>query len=253
MPLLRLRHLHHRVERGYARGFGALRGMPPTRRMAVQGRSHFHSHDGREIRHANSIDCGATKRGSMNMPPRPMSHQERQAHVAALRARDTLHQPCRNLDVALELASAGIFVFPAIAQWNENAGKLDKKPAIKGWREAATTDPEKIQELWRIFPAAVVGIELGRSGLYVLDLDRHPNSPDGVAAFKTLLGDRPAPKAPMVKTPSDGFHLYFRQPACEPLGNSRGGLPDGVDIRGNGGWSVAPGSSFKQWKWQQVR
>src|SRR5262245_1687298 len=47
----------------------------------------------------------------------------------------------------------------------------------------------------------------------------------------------------MVRTPRDGIHVYFRQPATI-LTNRRGHLPAGVDIRGAGGFVVAPGAVF---------
>ena len=50
------------------------------------------------------------------------------------------------------------------------------------------------------------------------------------------------PSVPMVKTPNNGFHLYFRQPPGEPLGNGRGTLPAGCDVRGVGGFVIGPGA-----------
>lgn len=161
--------------------------------------------------------------------------------------------PRSNLDVALDLAGAGMFMFPAIISWHKEKRKLDKQPAIKGWRDAATTDLTQLVRWWHGFPDAVPGIELGRSRLFVVDLDRHPGGPDGVAAFKAIRGDNPIPHCPTVKTPSNGFHLYFRQPGGKPLGNGRGSLPEGIDIRGDGGWTVAPGTSYKEWQWRAFR
>jgi hypothetical protein len=143
-----------------------------------------------------------------------------------------------------------MFVFPALVCWNEQTQKLEKKPAITGWRNAATTDPAQLLKWWDEFPNAVPGIELGRSGLFVVDLDRHPGGADGVAAFKALRRDNVIPRCLTIKTPSNGYHLYFRQPDGEPLGNGRGSLPAGIDVRGDGGWTVAPGASYKQWQWQ---
>ena len=62
----------------------------------------------------------------------------------------------------------------------------------------------------------------------MIDLDRHGNGSDGVSAFKELIARHGAlpPGVPTVKTPNNGFHLYFRQPPGEPLGNGRGNLPD---------------------------
>jgi hypothetical protein len=154
-----------------------------------------------------------------------------------------------NLGAALETAAAGGFVFPAIVTWNDATKKLDKRPAISGWREAASTDPNQIKKWWATFPEAVPGIELGRSGLFAVDLDRHSGGADGVANFKAFRGGNPAPQCPTTKTPSGGYHLYFRQPEGERLGNRTGTLPKGVDCRGDGGWTVAPGAVFEQWRW----
>src|SRR5262249_5955163 len=41
-----------------------------------------------------------------------------------------------------------------------------------------------------------------------------------------------------------------RQPEGEKLGNRKGSLPAGVDCRGDGGWTVAPGAVFEQWRWE---
>jgi Protein of unknown function (DUF3631)/Bifunctional DNA primase/polymerase, N-terminal len=158
-----------------------------------------------------------------------------------------------NLAVALRLAAAGGFVFPAIVTRNEATKKLDKRPAIGGWREAATTDPERVKRWWATFPEAVPGIELGRSGLFVVDLDRHPGGADGVKAFRELRNGRDLPPQPVTHTPSNGFHLIFRQPAGEPLGNGRGDLPAGVDCRGDGGWIVAPGGTCAHGAWRPVK
>ena len=165
----------------------------------------------------------------------------------------TTHPPRSNLDIAHDLACASLFVFPAIVCWNEQAKKLDKRPAIKGWRDAATTEPAQLSKWWNDFPDAVPGIELGRSHLFVVDLDRHAGGADGVAAFKALRGNNPVPHCLTVKTPSNGYHFYFRQPDGQPVGNGRGTLPGGIDIRGDGGWTVAPGASYQQWRWQICR
>jgi hypothetical protein len=146
-----------------------------------------------------------------------------------------------NLTAALELASSSIRIFPALLTWNAAAHKFDKRPALSGWQAAAAADPEQIRTWWKQLPAAVPGIELGRGGLIVIDPDRHPGQPDGIAAFATLRGDHDLPPHPVVVTASGGQHHYFRQP-IPPLGNGRGNLPAGIDVRGAGGWTVAPGA-----------
>jgi hypothetical protein len=143
-----------------------------------------------------------------------------------------------NLKVALELARAGIYVFPA--QVSRRFKGWTKKPAIAGWRELATTDEIQLRVWWRLYPRALPGIELGRSKIYVVDPDRHGGA-DGIAAWERLirqLGD--LPPHPVTITPQ-GQHHIFKQPT-EPLSNSPGGLPDGIDARGDGGWIAAPGA-----------
>jgi hypothetical protein len=157
-----------------------------------------------------------------------------------------------NAMAAKRLASSGLAVFPAIVCWNGAAKKLDKKPAIKSWQEAASTEAKQADIWWQQYPNAVPAIELGRAGLVVIDLDRHLGADDGVTAFKTLRGDKALPLFPVVRTAGNGFHLIFRQPEGEPLGNSRGNLPAGIDVRGRGGWIVAPGAIHERWAWREV-
>ena len=101
-----------------------------------------------------------------------------------------------------------------------------------------------IADWWHRAPYALPAIPCGVNGLLVIDLDRHGNGSDGVSAFKALIARHGAlpPGVPMVKTPNNGFHLYFRQPPGEPLGNGRGNLPPGCDVRGAGGFVIAPGA-----------
>lgn len=144
----------------------------------------------------------------------------------------------RNLGAALGLAAAGIAVFPAIVKPGNGAG-WDKQPLIKGWQSKATTDRSEINGWWRQWPHAVPGIPL--KGHVVVDADRHGT--DGVEALDELVaihGDLPL--GPVTETAGGGLHYVFRQPPAKRLGNSRGSLPAGVDVRGSGGWIVAPGS-----------
>ena len=150
-----------------------------------------------------------------------------------------------NLAVALATARAGLRVFPAEAFYS---GKWQKKPHITGWQQAATTDEAQVRRWWKEFPNAVPGIELRRAGLVLIDADRHPGGADGVAALTALVKHALAEgkdfprNAPATFTPGNGEHRFFRQPDGKPLGNRSGALPAGIDVRGDGGWAVAPGS-----------
>jgi len=152
----------------------------------------------------------------------------------------------QNLAAALALADAGVKIFPAGA---------DKRPLFKQWQEIATTERDIIDDWWRRAPYALPAIPCGANGLLVIDLDRHGNGSDGVSAFKALVahhGGLP-PDVPMVKTPNNGLHLYFRQPAGEPLGNGRGSLPAGCDVRGAGGFVIGPGAVLPDGPWLGLR
>src|SRR5262245_59440915 len=136
-----------------------------------------------------------------------------------------------NRDWALRLAEAGIAIFPCGA---------DKKALIK-WREFSSSDPEAVAQWWHQHPGALPGIDLAKADLLVLDGDRH-GGPDGRTALRDLLqqqADFDWHQAPTALTPGDGVHCYFSQNGHE-LGNARGGLPPGVDVRGYGGYVIAP-------------
>lgn len=78
---------------------------------------------------------------------------------------------------------------------------------------------------------------------FVVDCDRHGNV-DGVDAWEVLClfygYDMSAHY--VVNTPRGGQHIYFRQDPRKRLGNRTGDLPQGIDIRGDGGYVIAGGS-----------
>src|SRR5262245_49418252 len=151
-----------------------------------------------------------------------------------------------NLTAALNLAAAGLPVFPA---------GPDKRPLLAGWQEKATTEEEQIRKWWDTHPAALPAIVVGRAGLVVIDCDRHLGGNDGIKAFNRLLSANGGKLAdvPITKTANGGAHLFFKQPKGEPLGNGRGELPNGIDVRGDGGFVIAPGAVLPDGKrWQSV-
>jgi hypothetical protein len=150
-----------------------------------------------------------------------------------------------NLTAALNLAAAGLPVFPA---------GPDKRPLLAGWQEKATTEEEQIRKWWGGYPPALPAIVVGRAGLVVIDCDRHPGGNDGIKAFNRLLSANGAKLAnvPMTRTARGGAHVFFRQPPGEQLGNGRGELPDGIDVRGVGGFVIAPGAESDGKRWQSA-
>ncbi|GEO18686.1 DUF3987 domain-containing protein [Microvirga aerophila] len=148
----------------------------------------------------------------------------------------------QNLKAALELAAAGLPVFPVRITYNPVTRKFNKQPCITGWQTKATANEAAVRQFWDLFPYAVPGAALGRSGLVVLDADRH-GGPDGVSAFHELAARYGLPKGVIrIKTAGSGEHWVFRNLANDPLGNGEGVLPGGINMRGHGGFIVAPGS-----------
>jgi hypothetical protein len=143
-----------------------------------------------------------------------------------------------NRSWALRLAEAGIAVFPC---------GPDKRALVK-WRTASTTDAAQLAQWWHQWPNALPAIDLDKSDLVVLDGDRHGGA-DGRTALRELLRGCNTNGAPIVLTPRDGAHVYFRQNG-HALGNSSGDLPEGIDVRGSGGYVIAyavmpDGSQYK--------
>ena len=106
----------------------------------------------------------------------------------------------------------------------------------------ATTDQRRIVDWWTIDPAANIGVATGAaSRLVVVDMDVK-NGKDGIESFRQLLlrqGSIPWPgDGPSVWTPSGGIHAWLRARDAP----ERPGILPGVDIKGNGGYVVAPPS-----------
>ncbi len=139
------------------------------------------------------------------------------------------------MEAALAYARMGIAVFPLTKQ-----GKV---PAIVGGFKKATTGKEQIEALWSIKPELNIGIATGSpsGGLVVIDLDVDDMAgKDGLAtlrAWEAVNGE--LPETASVVTGSGGLHLYY---LCEePVGCSVD-ADLGVDVRGDGGYVVAPPS-----------
>lgn len=142
-----------------------------------------------------------------------------------------------HLDAALAYAKRGWNVFPL-----GEGSKMPKIPKSAGGRglHDATTDPTMIREWWRRWPRANIGIRTGAvSGIIVLDIDARHGGFDTLACLE-ILHDR-LPVTLTVRTPSGGEHRYFAHPG-DVLPNSAGKLGPGLDVRGDGGYVVAPPS-----------
>lgn len=133
------------------------------------------------------------------------------------------------MEYALSYANQGYAVFPL--QPN------GKQPLTEHGFHDASRDPNVIQAWWAKWPEANVGIATGRvSGIVVLDVDRK-HGVDGVISATELN----LPPTLVIRTPSGGYHLFFKAPPSAIVPR-RIGVKPGLDILGEGGYVVAAGS-----------
>ena len=107
-----------------------------------------------------------------------------------------------------------------------------KKPIRKGWQKEKPLSLAELQD-----HQGNIGLRTGQvsGGVGVIDIDDPPH------AEKIIAGndDRFPTNTVMSRTPRGGLHIYYR--THEPLKNKVGILPN-VDVRGDGGQIVFPGS-----------
>lgn len=124
---------------------------------------------------------------------------------------------------------------PKCACGNENCGRIGKHPAV-AWGEIDADTPVPPPA-----PGAGLGIKTGArprgSGIVVVDLD----TAEASLRFDELGG---APDPTHTVATGRGWQLAFEDPGF-PVRNSAGALGPGIDIRGEGGFVVSPGSPHK--------
>ena len=133
------------------------------------------------------------------------------------------------VEAALSYAAKGYHVFPCKPR--------SKVPATPNGFKDATTDEQTIRGWWEQHPQYNIAVATGRaSGFVVLDVD-------GEAGERTMKErGLHTPATVTVKTPR-GYHYWLRYPS-----GGIGSYTDifrensGIDIRGDGGYVVVPGS-----------
>ncbi len=170
----------------------------------------------------------------------------------------------RNMQAAaLWYAKNGIPVFPL--HWptaegcscGKNPGEVPENEVCKRSRgkhprtangfKDATTDVNQITEWWQKWPDANIGVPTGvLTGLLVVDDDPRNGGPTDRSGLVAVLG--PIPETAEALTGGDGRHLYFQYGG----GRVRKQLAKGIDLKGDGGYVVAPPSlhlSGKRYQW----
>jgi putative DNA primase/helicase len=178
--------------------------------------------------------------------------------------------------VALQYVRRGWPVFPCREcdgapykkrSTGEMATPRAKAPYTGTGLKDATTDEQRINAWWRSYPNALIGLPAGENGCFVVDFDPRwveDHDPatgevlvdeDGkpilrlltLVELKAALEEQmgcPLPRSLTAITPSGGVHVYFRQPADGEEIRNKGNLPDHVDVRGRGGYVIAPPSEI---------
>jgi hypothetical protein len=133
--------------------------------------------------------------------------------------------------------------FPLLGCDKDSAGN---DIAGTGGVKKATRDRHQIEEWWRRWPNAMIGVRCGSaSGVWALDPDapEKPGEPDGKAYWAALSRKHGCPQTHTHLTPGGGEHLVFKWRPDRPLTNREGGIKGtGINVRGEGGYIIAPPS-----------
>src|SRR5260370_30284329 len=149
---------------------------------------------------------------------------------------------------ALRYAQLGWYVFPVHEARADgscscprlNCDSVGKHPYTPRGFLDATTAESHIRSWWNRRQSANIGIRTGaESRLVVLDVDLRHGGAESLARLENE--HEPLPPTVETLTGGGGSHLYFGHPGIE-VPNSAGSLRSGLDVRGDGGYLIAPPS-----------
>lgn len=172
-------------------------------------------------------------------------------------------------DAAIAWAAAGWRVHPCspvhkrplLAARKDDAGKRVPR---SGWTEQASADPAVVAGWWKRNKNALIGLCMGDDRLFVVDFDPRVDAEtgeifelDGLKAETEAMIGGALPVSVTSVTQSGGVHLWLRWPddGGPPVTN-RGNLPPHVDVRGAGGYVIAPPSVMAaggRYRWAKGR
>ncbi len=136
------------------------------------------------------------------------------------------------LEAALTYLRLGFSIIPL---------KQDKKPLLPSWKEFQSrfATEDEVNTWFKQYQVEGIGIVTGAiSGIAVVDIEKDGNMDD-------------LPPTVMSQTGGGGWHLYYKYDKTRPLKNYTR-IRELTDIRGEGGYVVAPPSlhkSGKQYLW----
>ncbi|MCI6140433.1 MULTISPECIES: bifunctional DNA primase/polymerase [Clostridium] len=151
-------------------------------------------------------------------------------------------------EYALYYSRLGLAVFPIKPK--------SKQPLTEHGLKDASKEPEQIESWWNRWPAANIGIATGAvsGGLVVIDLDVDKDKGiDGRVTLREWEAEHE--KLPdstwMAITGRGGYHYFYHDTSTV---RNRTGIYEGIDIRGDGGYIVAPPSvhpNGNTYEWEQ--
>jgi len=119
-----------------------------------------------------------------------------------------------------------------------------KRPLTLHGHKDASSDVGVIKTWWSNYPDANIGLCTGKDAdLIVVDVDVK-NSAGGIESLQELEAEFEKLDTLIATTPSGGFHYYFSFPKDVDAIACMVGFRKGIDIRADGGYVIAPGSSI---------
>ncbi|MHC4340384.1 MAG: bifunctional DNA primase/polymerase [Planctomycetota bacterium] len=143
-----------------------------------------------------------------------------------------------HLEAALSARRLGLSVIPC--------DPSTKRPLLNSWavyQEQAPAEVE-LRTWWTRWPNAAIAVVTGSvSGVVVVDLD--DASPEAAEEIERQFGTT----CRVARTPRGGAHFYYRHPG-QAIGNKvrLPGFAFAVDLRGDGGYVLAPPSAGYTWE-----
>ena len=162
------------------------------------------------------------------------------------------------LQAALDYAARGWSVVPLhvpLAVDKCSCGKRTcassgKHPRTKNGLSDGSLDPDVLRGWWTRWPDANIGILTGRrsGGLVVVDVDNDRGGDDNIRDLAERHGNLPETG---ISLTGHGMHVLFI--SADDVSNSVDRIARGVDVRGEGGYFVAPPSlhfSGRRYEWE---
>lgn len=150
------------------------------------------------------------------------------------------------LKAALEYETKGWQVIPV--------SLTEKRPLIKGWPTLDRVTSTQIESWWNSgYKESNIGVVTGiQSNLVVIDIDVKSGK-NGVESLHRLMEQNGCNNLATLtaRTPSGGYHYYFKYPDGAEISNSVESLGSGIDVRANGGCIIVAPSSYgsRRYEW----